>query len=634
MSDYTNTPIGSGYNANSAINTELSAVETAVNSKLDKSGSTMTGELDMNSKKIINLPDAATLQEPVTYGQMINGASFAASDAKFYDTVALWQADTTSEVGDIAIIGERGNGTFNVISGTGTANTYNIVAHTTLDLSVEAYISTSVSDELYGVSATASASYNQGAAQAALSEGLTTYFRIASTIDSALTSSAAKQSIIFQGGSLTADAGFTDDYMVLMNHVGVKILYADIDGNNVAGELAGVKAQQTGCSVMFSNLSNCTGSGIVKSGAAEYFRDIGNHFLNCYNDVTDSTGANNHRADYSVVALGLYEDTVNTTISTNNVSNTVFALNTGAGKAGSEATSGGILLEASTGSDSNIIIGNTFSDMGVEAYQVAGITTGTVIVGNACNNTDEGFKIFGTGVEGTVLVGNVATHDSNGDDQIAAIDLNSSVETVVGMNYTNGFKRGIRTLNTTGLPQDIIAMGNMIKGNSNKAIYEYAENMVVTCNLVIGDGVASDGIAINALGNTSDTCLTAMNLIRDCAGTGIEGFYNSELRFLTAMNMLRNNGTDVDTTGRTNIVQFRNILDTETISGELTLNGTTAVTVTTDQIANDAKLNFYPKTPTGTEGAIYCSKITSGVEFDVKSTNASDTSVIQWVIDK
>ena len=79
MSDYTNTPVGSGYNANSAINTELSAVETAVNSKLDKSGSTMTGELDMNSKKIINLPDATTLQEPVTYGQMINGASFAAS---------------------------------------------------------------------------------------------------------------------------------------------------------------------------------------------------------------------------------------------------------------------------------------------------------------------------------------------------------------------------------------------------------------------------------------------------------------------------------------------------------------------------------------------------------------------------
>ena len=135
MSDYTNTPIGSGYNANSAINTELSAVETAVNSKLDKSGSTMTGELDMNSKKIINLPDATTLQEPVTYGQMINGASFAASDAKYFDTVALATADTTLKVGDVVIIEERANGIFNVVTVGTTANvdlpnTYNIIVST------------------------------------------------------------------------------------------------------------------------------------------------------------------------------------------------------------------------------------------------------------------------------------------------------------------------------------------------------------------------------------------------------------------------------------------------------------------------------------------------------------------------
>ena len=137
MSDYTNTPIGSGYNTNASINTELSAVETAVNSKLDKSGSTMTGELDMNSKKILNLPDATTLQEPVTYGQMINGASFAAADAKYFDTVALATADTTLAVGDVVIIEERASGVFNVISGTGTANTYNIIAHDTLSLSLE-----------------------------------------------------------------------------------------------------------------------------------------------------------------------------------------------------------------------------------------------------------------------------------------------------------------------------------------------------------------------------------------------------------------------------------------------------------------------------------------------------------------
>lgn len=150
MSDYTNTPIGSGYNANSAINTELSAVETAVNSKLDKSGSTMTGELDMNSKKIINLPDATTLQEPVTYGQMINGASFAASDAKYFATVALATADTTLAVGDVVIIEERANGIFNVISGTGTANTYNIIAHGSLSLSLELRLNGEINVKQYG----------------------------------------------------------------------------------------------------------------------------------------------------------------------------------------------------------------------------------------------------------------------------------------------------------------------------------------------------------------------------------------------------------------------------------------------------------------------------------------------------
>ena len=54
MSDYTNTSIGSGYNTTSAINTELEAVETAVATKVDKSGSTMTGDLDMNSNAILN----------------------------------------------------------------------------------------------------------------------------------------------------------------------------------------------------------------------------------------------------------------------------------------------------------------------------------------------------------------------------------------------------------------------------------------------------------------------------------------------------------------------------------------------------------------------------------------------------
>jgi len=54
MSNYTQTDIGSGYNTSSAINTELTEVETAIASKMDKSGTTMTGDLDINSNDILN----------------------------------------------------------------------------------------------------------------------------------------------------------------------------------------------------------------------------------------------------------------------------------------------------------------------------------------------------------------------------------------------------------------------------------------------------------------------------------------------------------------------------------------------------------------------------------------------------
>ena len=55
----------------------------------------------------------------------------------YFDTVAEAIADTTLVVGDVVIIEERANGIFNVISGTSTANTYNIIAHGSLSLSLE-----------------------------------------------------------------------------------------------------------------------------------------------------------------------------------------------------------------------------------------------------------------------------------------------------------------------------------------------------------------------------------------------------------------------------------------------------------------------------------------------------------------
>jgi len=139
VSDYNQDNIGTGYNSASSINSELTKVETAVNSKVDKSGSTLTGDLDMNSNNIINLPDATTSQEPATYSQLLGlftSSNFTSADAKFIDTLALATADTSLSAGDVVIVKDRANGVFDVISGTGTANTFDIVSHDTLSLSL------------------------------------------------------------------------------------------------------------------------------------------------------------------------------------------------------------------------------------------------------------------------------------------------------------------------------------------------------------------------------------------------------------------------------------------------------------------------------------------------------------------
>lgn len=70
MSDYTRTSITSGYNTSTAMDTELSGVETAVNSKVDKSGATMTGDLDLNSNSLLNVADGADSKDAVNLGQL------------------------------------------------------------------------------------------------------------------------------------------------------------------------------------------------------------------------------------------------------------------------------------------------------------------------------------------------------------------------------------------------------------------------------------------------------------------------------------------------------------------------------------------------------------------------------------
>jgi hypothetical protein len=70
-----------------------------------------------------------------------------------------------------------------------------------------------------------------------------------------------------------------------------------------------------------------------------------------------------------------------------------------------------------------------------------------------------------------------------------------------------------------------------------------------------------------------------------------------------------------------------------THAGTLTLNGTSAVTVSTDAVDADSLVLLTVQPGTAPVGIPYVASVTSGSEFTVKSTSASDTAVtVAWAI--
>lgn len=132
LSDEVNDDFDRLWAVNQQINTSLSL---AIRSAIDDSVLTPVNTI---------IPDVATRKSKVI-GFDVNGLieykasafSVAISGAKYYDTSSQATADIGLVVGDIAIIKSRANGIFHVISGTGTANTFNNLAHDTLSLTLE-----------------------------------------------------------------------------------------------------------------------------------------------------------------------------------------------------------------------------------------------------------------------------------------------------------------------------------------------------------------------------------------------------------------------------------------------------------------------------------------------------------------
>jgi hypothetical protein len=67
--------------------------------------------------------------------------------------------------------------------------------------------------------------------------------------------------------------------------------------------------------------------------------------------------------------------------------------------------------------------------------------------------------------------------------------------------------------------------------------------------------------------------------------------------------------------------------------GVATLNGTTAVVVSTTAVTATSRIQLTIQTPNaGTAGSAYVSTRTAGTSFSIKSTNAADVSTVAWML--
>ncbi|MFE7237177.1 hypothetical protein [Streptomyces sp. NPDC057580] len=67
--------------------------------------------------------------------------------------------------------------------------------------------------------------------------------------------------------------------------------------------------------------------------------------------------------------------------------------------------------------------------------------------------------------------------------------------------------------------------------------------------------------------------------------------------------------------------------------GTATLNGTTAVVVSTTAVTANSRIQLTIQTPNaGTAGSAYVSARTAGTSFSIKSTNAADVSTVAWML--
>jgi hypothetical protein len=68
--------------------------------------------------------------------------------------------------------------------------------------------------------------------------------------------------------------------------------------------------------------------------------------------------------------------------------------------------------------------------------------------------------------------------------------------------------------------------------------------------------------------------------------------------------------------------------------GTAVLNGTTAVVVANTSVTANSRIFLTINTPGGTPASPYVSAVSAGVSFSIKSTGASDTSTVAYLINE
>ncbi len=397
------------------------------------------------------------------------------------------------------------------------------------------------------------------------------------------------------------------------------------------------------CEIRFNKLSNFDGSGGTNTGAGIICSSQGqdhlihhNRLIDCmFSHAADQYGSIHCNAGGSIVEYNMITDAQQTCVSVaggsaGNANHIQISNNVMVGKAGASA-SGGVNVDGYT--VGSVISDNSIRDMAVEGILVAGslsaystVTTDVTITGNnlfECVVGDVVLQGNAIGDVSRVLIEGNKGFRSTGTNQALIMTFADHVDILGNQFY--GHDTGYIVTQTSRYHN---VQGNSFINQDNVGIAAFASKSMYSNNRIYGDGSSTKGISFNASTTAGDLTVHG-NSIRNC-DIGINGTFDATTPAYVYGNNLGDNTTNFNYTGELTDSSWDNTVD-EVRAGEATLVAG-AVNVLTGQVATGDKIEVLVKTPAGTRGALYINSIVDATSFAIRSTSATDTSVVFWRI--